>query len=97
MDLNIKNILLAGIGSIAHTYEKAESIIDEMVKKGDITVNQGKELNEELKMKIKNNKKVNDTITVENLKNILSELNLVTKNDLESINERLKKLEEKEK
>ena len=97
MDLNIKNILLAGIGSIAHTYEKTESIIEEMVKKGDITVNQGKELNEELKMKIKNNKKVNDTITVENLKNILSELNLVTKNDLESINERLKKLEEKEK
>ena len=82
---------------VAEAEKKAESIIDERVKKGDITVNQGKELNEELKMKIKNNKKVNDTITVENLKNILSELNLVTKNDLESINERLKKLEEKEK
>lgn len=95
MDLSIKNILLAGIGTIAHTYEKAEGIIDEMVKKGEITVGQGKELNEELKIKIKENMKINNTISGEELKKILEELNLVTKSDLEDIKDRLKNLEEK--
>ena len=46
MDLSIKNIILAGIGSIAKSYEKAEDIIGEMVSKGELTLKQGKELNE---------------------------------------------------
>ncbi len=35
-----KNILLAGIGSAAYTYEKASNLVDEMVQKGKITVNE---------------------------------------------------------
>lgn len=96
MDLSIKNIILAGIGSIAKSYEKAEDIIGEMVSKGELTLKQGKELNEELKIKLKN-KRENENMTSEKLKGIISELNLVTKSDLEHINERLDVLENKEK
>ena len=95
-DLSIKNIILAGIGSIAKSYEKAEDIIGEMVSKGELTLKQGKELNEELKIKLKN-KRENENMTSEKLKGIISELNLVTKSDLEHINERLDVLENKEK
>ena len=45
----VKKIFLAGIGAIAVTAEKSAEIVDGLVKKGEITVEQGKILNEELK------------------------------------------------
>jgi polyhydroxyalkanoate synthesis regulator phasin len=48
-----KNLILAGIGAAASTAEKGKEIVDELVKKGEITVDQGKALNEELKTKTK--------------------------------------------
>lgn len=56
---NLKNIVLAGIGALAITAEKSEEIINELVKKGEITAAEGKALNEELSRKIK--KKAKDT------------------------------------
>lgn len=46
-----KNIFLAGIGALAYTGEKGKEIIDQLVEKGEITMDQGRELNEELKRK----------------------------------------------
>ena len=46
-----KNIFLAGIGAMAYTGEKGKEIIDQLVEKGEITLDQGKELNKELKRK----------------------------------------------
>ena len=40
----LKKILLVGIGAAATTVEKSSQIIDDLVKKGEITVEQGKEL-----------------------------------------------------
>ena len=45
----LKKILLAGIGTAAVTAEKSKEILDELVKKGELTVEQGKVLNQELK------------------------------------------------
>lgn len=50
---NIKKILLAGIGAVAVTAEKSKDLLDEMVEKGELTVEQGKVLNEELKHNVK--------------------------------------------
>lgn len=46
-----KNIFLAGIGAMAYTGEKGKEIIDQLVAKGEITLDQGRELNEELQRK----------------------------------------------
>ena len=40
----IKKILLAGIGTAAVTAEKSKEVLDELVKKGELTVEQGKVL-----------------------------------------------------
>jgi polyhydroxyalkanoate synthesis regulator phasin len=58
MDISetLKTILLAGVGAVAKTAESSKTIIDELVKKGEITVNQGKVLNEELKHKFEEGK-----------------------------------------
>lgn len=50
---NIKKVILAGIGAVAVTAEKSKDLLDEMVEKGELTVEQGKVLNEELKHNIK--------------------------------------------
>ena len=50
---DLKNILLASIGAVAVTAEKADEVIKELVKKGEITLEQGKALNEELKHRVK--------------------------------------------
>lgn len=49
----VKKLFLAGVGAVATGAEKSEAIIDELVKKGEITVEQGKALNEELTVKAK--------------------------------------------
>jgi len=46
-----KNIFLAGLGAIAYTGEKGKEVIDQLVEKGEITLDQGRELNEELRRK----------------------------------------------
>jgi len=95
MEFNLSNILLAGIGSLAFTYEKATEIIDELVKKGELTVKQGKELNEELKRKMTKNITKDALLTKEDIKEIIAELNLATKLDIEELKTRLDKLENK--
>ena len=37
---NVKKLLLAGIGAAAVTAEKSKELLDEMVKKGELTVEQ---------------------------------------------------------
>ena len=58
----IRKLILAGIGAVAATKEKSEVILDELVKKGELTVEQGKVLNEELKHNIKDAIRENVTI-----------------------------------
>ena len=49
----LKKFLLVGIGAAATTVEKSQQIVDELIKKGEITVEQGKELNKELQHNVK--------------------------------------------
>lgn len=53
---DLKKILLAGVGAVAVTAEKSEEILKDLVKRGEITVEQGKALNEELKRKMQEKK-----------------------------------------
>ena len=57
MDYNLgdglRKVFLAGIGALATTVEKGQEIVDELVRKGELTVEQGKALNTELKRKVR--------------------------------------------
>lgn len=45
----LRKVFLAGVGAIAVTVEKGQEVIDDLVRKGELTVEQGKALNTELK------------------------------------------------
>ena len=92
---NIKKVLLAGIGAVAITTEKSKDLLNEMVKKGELTVEQGKVLNEELKHNIK--KTVRESVNVsvkasspEELDELLSKMR---PEQLEALKERIRSME----
>ena len=47
----LRKVFLAGVGALATTVEKGQELVDDLVKKGELTVEQGKALNTELKRK----------------------------------------------
>ena len=61
---SIRKLILAGIGAAAVTKEKSEGLLKELVKKGELTVEQGKVLNEELKHNLKDAIRDNATVNV---------------------------------
>lgn len=79
----IKKIMLAGIGAVAVTAERSKELIDELVTKGELTVEQGKILNEELKHKKKTNQ-------------VLSQMEHYTPEELDAIQKKLDELHQKE-
>ncbi|WP_066503901.1 phasin family protein [Abyssisolibacter fermentans] len=87
--ISLKNILLAGIGTAAYTYEKAVDIVDDMVKKGEITIKQGKELTDELKKRsVEGFDNANS-----NLKQTIMNIENMTQNELEEIKKKINELE----
>ena len=52
----LRKVFLAGVGAVALTAEKTGELLDEMIEKGEQTVDQGKALNKELKHTILDSK-----------------------------------------
>lgn len=96
---DLKKVLLAGVGSVAYTYEKASTMIDEMVEKGKISVEEGKELTQELKRNIKDTQeKVTQKVmplTKEDVINIIDSMNLASQEEINELKDRIVKLETK--
>ena len=49
----LRKMFLAGVGAVATGAEKTQEVVEEFVKKGELTVEQGKTLNQELTRKAK--------------------------------------------
>ena len=92
----IKKVLLFGVGAVASTYEKSVEVIDDLVKNGNITVEEGKELGEELK------RTFNDKCKTEGKNKYyetngtnIEAYNYVTRDEFEILKARVYKLESK--
>lgn len=48
---SLKSIFLAGVGAAALTGEKAKELVNTLIEKGELTIEQGKEINQELQHK----------------------------------------------
>lgn len=62
---DLKKIFLAGLGAAAISAEKSKQIVDELVKRGELTLEQGKILNEELRRNIKEKMAVQEEKTAD--------------------------------
>ncbi len=87
---SMKKILLAGIGAAATTSEKTKEILDELVAKGELTVEQGKVLNEELKHNVK------QTVRKEKETDVKEMLDGLTPEQIAELKEQLAAMDETE-
>jgi len=77
--ISLRSLLLAGVGTVALSMEKSMEIVDQLVKKGELTVSQGKELNQELRNRFQEK---------------MGKPELATKAELQQLEDRVRKLEE---
>ena len=89
---NLKKIFLAGIGAVAVTAEKSKDLLDEMVEKGELTVEQGKVLNEELKHNVK--KTVKEKVKPASAEELSDLLDKMTPEQIAALKEQILKKEE---
>ena len=91
----LRTIFLAGVGAVAITGEKASVIIDDLVKKGELTVEEGKILNEEFTKKAKES--LNPEVIQKNVKEVIASIDEMTKEQRDAIRSMLDRLDKKEK
>ena len=92
---SMKKILLAGIGAAATTADKSKEILDDLVKRGELTVEQGKALNEELKHNIKKTmkEKVNVSVKTSTPEELDALLDRMTPEQIEALKARIQAME----
>ena len=94
----LNRLFLAGVGAVAMTAEKSKELVDTLVKKGELTVSQGKELNEELKHNVK--EKIREAVGCEKeassgSSSILEKMEKMSPEELEAIRAKLMEMEHK--
>jgi len=88
-------MLYAGIGLAAITKEKAEEVISELIKKGEMSSEEGKDLLNALMVRIQEESdRLKDKVN-QQVEQAISSMNLVRKSDLDEVLQRLEKLEKK--
>ena len=90
----LRKVLLAGIGAVATTAEKSKDLVDALVAKGELTVEQGKVLNEELKRNVSESiQQAKEKKSVCSQNKVLEQMDEMTPEQLQQIKEKLEKLE----
>ena len=69
----LRKLILAGIGAAAIAKEKGGEVLEALSKRGEVTVEQGKVLNEELKRNLKENVRENVETVKESVKESLKD------------------------
>ncbi|WP_026105021.1 phasin family protein [Halalkalibacterium ligniniphilum] len=89
----VKKGLALGLGLAVTSKEQAEKIVDELVKKGELSKHESKDFMRELMNKGEETQnKIDESIQIK-LKQLLGELNLATKDDIQALEQRLNQLE----
>jgi poly(hydroxyalkanoate) granule-associated protein len=93
MSEEFKKIWLAGVGAMAMTAEKAEDLVEKLIKKGELTVEQGKALNEELRHNAR--EKVKQTVSKSKLcvESVIDNLENMSEEDIAAIKAKLADME----
>jgi polyhydroxyalkanoate synthesis regulator phasin len=89
----LKQILYAGIGLATVTKERAEEVISELVKKGEMSQEEGKDALNTLMCRMQEeSEKLKQKIN-EQVDNAITSMNLVKKTELDEILQRIAELE----
>lgn len=91
----LKELFYAGIGLASLTKEKAEEIVADLVKKGELSKDEGRETLNNLINRMQEERERLKLKVQEQVESIISSMNLVRKSELDEIKKRLEELEKK--
>ena len=86
----IKKVFLAGLGAVTLTREKAEDIIEELVKKGELTHEEKPGVLNDLLKATEKRKDEMQNFVKEEVQKVLKTLNIPTGDELNNLEKRLK-------
>ncbi|MCK4926971.1 MAG: hypothetical protein KAS11_00755 [Candidatus Aenigmarchaeota archaeon] len=89
----VRKAALLGIGIAAITKEKAENLVKDLIKKGDLNQDEGKKLVTELMTKSKKSKKELETTVNKQVSVIIKKANVASKKEIKILEVKIKKLE----
>lgn len=86
----LRRLVMIGIGGTALAVDKVAEYVDDLVEQGKLTVDEGKKLTEEL---IRNKKKDTSTEERAEIEQLLLDMNLAQRKDIEILESRIAQLE----
>ena len=89
----LEKSFLAGIGLLSMTREKAQDIIEELSKEGDVQKNETKQWVDELSARGEEERQALRKLIRDEMKKVLDEMGLVTKEDIKQMLEKQNKAE----
>ena len=91
----IRRGILLGLGALSLTHEKAKAFVDEMVKRGEVTREEGGRLVDEILDKVKEQEKaITEKISVE-IRKAIDSLGVASKEDVARLEKRIEDLSKK--
>ena len=95
MENMIERMLLAGAGVLALTREKAEEIVDDLVKRGEVAKKDQAKFLKELLKRGKNTRVEIEKIVEKSMTNVLNKFNIPTKSDIDALMKKIESLKKK--
>ena len=93
----LRKLILAGIGAAAIAKEKGGEVLELLSKRGEVTVEQGKVMNEELKRNIRDKVKENVTVVVKDdepsVDKVVETMDKMSPEELQAIKDKLARME----
>jgi polyhydroxyalkanoate synthesis regulator phasin len=89
----IHKIVYTGIGLAAMTEQKAQEIVNELVKQGEVSSEEGKTLTKELMEKARHHKEELKKTISEEVKKVCDRFKWVSRDDYEALQKRVEELE----
>ena len=91
---DMKKLFLLGIGAAAVTAEKARDLVDHLVEKGELSIEQGKVLNEELKHHIQTRvDEAKSERAAQRMEQLSSQIRSMSDEELEQLKEVIRKVQ----
>lgn len=94
---DLRKVFLFGVGAIAKTNEKSKAIIDELIEKGALTLEQGRAINEELKHNLQEKlaekeREINSELIMQ-----IKEMKDLSDEDIKILKDKIKEIEKERK
>lgn len=95
MDSLIKKTILTGLGIASLTKEKAEKLVKDLIKEGEVSEGEGSKLVKELLKKAEDNKNAVEKQMEKTAHNVLKKLNIPSRREVVDLDKKIEKLDKK--